>query len=89
MADVKLSDGREITFDLYKVSLREFRALLNPERPDDEGDELLGRCSGLSAEEIGDLPYPDFRKLTRAFYNRARNPLADPNSVSESISTSE
>jgi len=79
MSDLTLLDGREITFDISKISLREFRALIDPDRPDEEGDELLGRCAGLDAEEVADLPYPEYRKLTRAFFAKAREPLSDPN----------
>jgi len=79
MPDLTLEDGREITFNLGKITLREFRALVDPARPDEEGDELLGRCAGLSAEEIASLPYPEYRRLTKAFFAAAREPLADPN----------
>ena len=79
MPDLTLEDGREITFDLNKITLREFRALVDPARPDEEGDELLGRCAGLDKDEIANLPYPEYRRLTKAFFARAREPLADPN----------
>ena len=72
-------EGREIPFDISKISLREFRALIDPDRPDEEGDELLGRSDGLEGEKVADLPYPEYRKLTRAFFAKAREPLSDPN----------
>jgi len=84
MSDVTLSDGREIEIDLFKCSLKEFRNLLDPGKPDEEGDEILGKVCGLSKAEIQSLPYPDYRALVRAFYSKARNPLADPNLESES-----
>lgn len=86
MAEVKLSDGRGLVFDLSKITISEFRALLDPARNEGEGDELLGRCVGLTADEIGALPYPDYRVLVEAFYKTAREPLADPNSPSASTS---
>ena len=77
MADVTLSDGREITFDLLKISQKEYRALFSNAQPDTEGDEIVGRCCGMSAEEVGDLPQPDYRRLVRAFFKRASEPLDD------------
>ncbi len=79
MADVVLSDGREINFDLYKLSIAEFRALIDPNRPNEEGDSLIAKVSGLSLDEVLNLPYPDYRLLVRAFFDKASNPLADPN----------
>lgn len=79
MADVILSDGREITFDLLKVTQKEFRALFSHDQPDTDGDAVVGRSCGLSAEEVGDLPQPDYRRLVRAFFKKASEPLTDPN----------
>ncbi len=79
MADVILSNGREIVFDLLKVSQKEYRALFSNEQPDVEGDAIIGRACGLSAEEVADLPQPDYRRLVRAFFKKASEPLDDPN----------
>jgi hypothetical protein len=87
MSNVTLSDGRKVTFDLYKCSLQEFRNLLDPGRPEEEGDAILGKITGMSAEEIRQLPYPDYRALVKGFFEATRNPLADPNL--ESVSTSD
>lgn len=78
MADVILSNGREISFDLLKVSQKEYRALFSPEQPDTEGDAIIGRSCGLSADEVADLPQPDYRRLVRAFFKKASEPLDDP-----------
>ena len=86
---VKLSDGREIEIDLYKLTLEEYRALFNTaQKPEDE-DVILARVFGLDVEDYRKLPYPDWRRLTVAFFDAARNPLASPNSLSESTSTSD
>jgi hypothetical protein len=86
MADVTLSSGKEITLDLYKISLQEFRYLIDPDRPNEEGDEIIGRAIGMSAEDVGKLPYPDYRLLVKVLFEKARNPLADPNLESASTS---
>ena len=84
MADITLKNGRELTLDLYAVSMREYRALLDREQPAEEGDAILGKAFGLTAAEVSDLPQPEWRRLVAAFFKAAREPLADPNSASAS-----
>lgn len=89
MADVILSDGREITFDLLKISLSEYRALFDAHQPEEE-DAVLARVAGLTVDEYRALPVPDWRALAAAFFRKAREPLETaPNSASASISTSD
>jgi len=77
MADVTLSNGREITFDLYQMTINEWERLLEPDQPRAEERATLAKVSGLTVEEIGALPYPDYHRLTNAFVARCRDPLAD------------
>lgn len=79
MASIKLSDGREIKVDLNKISVSEFRATLKADQPDEEEYATLGKAAGLSASDVGKLGYDDYRRLAQAFYDAARQPLADPN----------
>ena len=78
MADITLSNGREITFDLGKMSLREYRGLFSKEQPQDEEDKIISRVSGLELDEYLDMPQPDWRRLMTALFKKAREPLADP-----------
>jgi hypothetical protein len=87
MADITLSDGREITFDLNKISIREYRALFKTTQPDDEEYASLAKVCGLKPDDVASLGYVDWRKLCLAFFNKAREPLADPNLPSASTST--
>ena len=80
MSDLKLSDGREVTIDLYKITIKEWRALLNPEQKEEDEYKLLAKVSGLSSKEVADLPYPDFRLLGNKVAEKASRPLSDPNS---------
>ena len=86
MADITLSDGREITFDLFKITFGEWKGLFDPEESDQESDTKIARCAGLTYEELLALPLPDSKRLSAAFFKRAREPLADPNSLSASTS---
>ncbi len=74
---VTLSDGREIAYDLSKLTLREYRSLFEAGQPDAEADAILGKVTGLN--DIDALPYLDWRRLMQGFFKAAREPLADPN----------
>jgi len=78
MADVKLSDGREVEFDLDKITISEYRSLFDITQADDEADKVYAKCCNLPAKEIGALSFPDFRRLTKGFFEKSREPLADP-----------
>ena len=80
MPDLVLKDGREIEIDLYQLSIKEWRALLNPEQSDEDEYATLAKVSGLEAKDIEDLPYPEFRALVQAITKKAANPISDPNS---------
>ena len=87
---VKLKNGKEVSIDLYKMTVAEIRKMGEANLPIDEGDELLAKAIGMTKEEIQSLVYPDYRKITKKFWEYARNPLQDEddekNSPSESTS---
>ncbi len=78
--DVVLSDGREVTFDLNKLSVREWRELTNLESPMEieRQDEILIRVSGLDCDLVS-LGFADYRKLSDGFWKAATRPLDNPN----------
>jgi len=82
--DVKLSDGRGLRIDLSQITMLQFRSVLDPAQDAVEGDTIIGKCVGMTAEELGALPLPDYKRLVRAFFRKAREPLADPKGPSES-----
>jgi hypothetical protein len=84
MPNLTLTDGREITIDLSVITVREYRALFDKKQKQEDEDATLAKACGLTAEDILDMSQPDFRRLAAAFFKTAREPLADPNSVSES-----
>jgi len=79
MADITLADGRDITFDLGKLTIKEYRALFDPQQPDADEYTTLAKVTGLGAQEIGDLPLLEWKRLYRAFMTACAQPLADPN----------
>lgn len=82
MADVTLSDGRELTFDLNKVTRKEYADLVSGKLTNEQDDEIVGKACGLTSEQVSKLGYLDWRKAAQAFFKKAREPLADPNSLS-------
>lgn len=79
MADLTLADGRVITVDLHRVSVREYRALFADDQPQAEEDATLAKAAGLTVDELLNLGQPDYRRLAALFFKLAREPLADPN----------
>jgi len=82
--DVTLSGGKTVILDLGKISIREYRELLNTKDQDQE-DGILAKVAGITVEELLSLPQPDYRRVVDTFFKAAREPLADPNS--QSVST--
>ncbi len=78
MADMTLSDGREIEFDWYKLTLEEYENLFNKENGREYENEIIARVSGLDIGEYKKLPYADYKKLAQRFYKKAKDPAADP-----------
>ena len=70
MADFTLSNGDEITFDLYKINVREYRELLSQECPKDKEDSYFSKVCGVEVEKLLDLPQPDYQGLLEAFIKR-------------------
>lgn len=79
MADVTLSDGREIEFDLKAITISEWREIFDPKTTVDDEDGIMARVSGLSVEELRDLSLEDWKRIWHALRRKVREPLADPN----------
>ena len=79
MSDYVTDSGKEITFDLNKMSISEFRNMLDPQEDLDKSDATLARVAGIEVEELQALPYPDYKRLGVAFFKKVRSPLSDPN----------
>lgn len=86
IADLTLSDGTEITFDLTKVTYKQWKGVWNPREADEDSDATIARAAGLTLETLEALPLPDAKALVAAFRRRGTEPLAAPNSVRASTS---
>ena len=79
MPDLTLRDGREIEIDLYQITIKEWRSLLDPNQPDEDEYKLLANVTGLKPDDIENMPQPDFRRLVEALREKSLNPVSDPN----------
>ncbi len=78
MADLTLSSGREIEFDLYQITRREYASLFDKKTTPEAEANVIAKVAGIATDELLDLPLPDWKRLVVAFYKKAREPLADP-----------
>jgi hypothetical protein len=77
MAEIELSDGRKLSGDLHRITIAEYRRILDKNQPQAEEDEYIGKVYGLTGEEVGGLSYPDYRILTKSFFAMIMNPLGE------------
>ena len=84
MSDLKLSDGREITFDFKSFTRGEFMELFDKKTGEKKTQEVIARASGLTVAQYLDMNFADSWLLVNTFWKRCNNPLADPNSESAS-----
>lgn len=76
--DIVLRDGREVFFDLDAITITEYRAMLKPTQTDEEESATLAKVSGLKPKDIDGFTLGEWKRFTKAFFERAREP-ADPN----------
>jgi hypothetical protein len=76
--DVTLSGGREVVFDLSKLSYGQYKSLFSPDKADKDSDAIVAKTAGMTLEEFEALPYNDARRLMKAFFTKCREPLVDP-----------
>ena len=79
MADYTLPDGREITFDLDKLTYGQWVGIHSPTESEERTDKTLARVAGLELKDIKALPILEFKRLIAALRKRVQEPLTDPN----------
>lgn len=75
--DVILSGGRELTVDLNRMTIREWRELFDPATPEEASDAAIARVCGLTEAEIAGLGQVDYRRIIAAVIRKGREPV-DP-----------
>ena len=77
MADFTLSNGDGVTFDMYKISIKEYREILDPACPQDKQDSALSKLIDIPIEKLLELPQRDYQGICEAFVKRISTPLDD------------
>ena len=83
MADYTAVNGTEYTFDLNAITIGEYRKIFDSNDPQAD-DATYAKAAGITVEELQSLGVEDYRRLVKAFFEKARRPLDDPNSASAS-----
>jgi len=73
-ADLTLSDGKEVVFDLKKMSRQEYRDLHNPAYTDENDDLVLAKVTGIDVEELRDMNMEDYGRLIWQLIRKVQQP---------------
>ena len=73
-ADLTLSDGKEVVFDLKKMSRQEYRDLHNPAYTDENDDLVLAKVTGINVEELRDMNMEDYSRLIWQLIRKVQQP---------------
>ena len=73
--------------DLRLITISEWRAMFDQTQSDHAGDTTLAKVSGMTLEEIQNLPLFDYRALFQAVVEKARKPMENDTKNSQSEST--
>ena len=85
--DIKLSNDKEITFNMNAFKLAEYIGMFEDdenETSEEKQNKVVSKATGMSAEDIAGLGFEDNRRLFAKFYSKAREVTKDPNSASAS-----
>ncbi|MFA5715744.1 MAG: hypothetical protein WC998_08385 [Candidatus Paceibacterota bacterium] len=79
MADFTLSNGDEITFDLDKLTLKEWQEMKNPAFAQEEEYITISKISGIKLELISAMTMGEYKRLFKKLVKKIQDPLSDPN----------
>jgi hypothetical protein len=84
MADLVLPDGLEITFDLRAITTKEYLGMFDERHSDSSSDKTLAKACKMEHKALLALPFEDYKRVLKAFFDKCNAPLSDPNSPSAS-----
>ena len=88
MADLTLSNGREINFDISKMTIAEYRGVFSPKETEDESDATIAKVAGMTVDELRALPFSDYANVTGWLLTKAWAKARVPNSAGASTTPS-
>jgi len=87
MDNLLLSDGSTITFDLSKVTHKEFAAFWNGNADEEARGEFFVKVCGMTVEKLDNLPELDWRKFKQKLNSVCFSPIEESAKNSPSAST--
>lgn len=78
MAELTLKGGKVINVDVGELTVAEWRKFAGPQGTVKDENAVVTKCTGLSADEIEELNYQDFRRVIREIVRVAQSPMSDP-----------
>jgi SepF-like predicted cell division protein (DUF552 family) len=75
---VTLYSGKEVTLDIMKISMREWKDVTSLGKTADDEAVIIAKVTGLKAEELTDMAQPDYRLIVDAFIRAGTQPLTNP-----------
>lgn len=81
MADFTLSNGDEVTFDLDKLTFKEWQELKNPAFAQEKEFDIISKVTGLDIKEMieKDMTMGEYKRLFKKLIRKIADPLSDPN----------
>ena len=77
-ASVKLFSGREVVIDLMKVSAQEWKDITKPSQSNEDEAVIISKACGIPANELLEMPQPDYRLIIDSFIRLGTQPLTNP-----------
>lgn len=78
MVKFTLANGTEISFDIEKITRREYRAIIDGRLSSEQENCILARVAGITENQVDDMSLPEWRRFVHAFFAAAREPVNDP-----------
>ena len=75
---VKLFSGKEVTIDITKVDISEWKKAVKVSTPEDEEYQIISKATGISVEGLGKISQPDYRMIIDTFVRLGTQPLSNP-----------
>ena len=75
---VKLFSGKEVTIDITKVDISEWKKATKVNTPEDEEFAIISKATGIPVKELGNISQPDYRRLIDELVRLGTQPLSNP-----------
>ena len=75
---ITLPNGNKITFDMMKITMSEWKAVLKPGTPEEEEHKIIAKVTGLAVKDLEAMLQPVYRMVAQGFLEAGTQPLTNP-----------